>query len=205
MKIRHNDDGSSTIELGVITKRIRAADGKWRTLTSLDGVTWALDAHRQRVRHNRGVQLHKAREAKVAAALDEKLRADKARGVTKRPVNLPDMQRIIQPQMLGKDKGKGGRRIFVRQKGVILDTNKAHKRKPADPKVYEKDKLKPVHYHRCHDRDHILNEDLGRKFPCMCDTPWKKRFCGGAVCLHVGPFPEVNQWKGQGPKTGKEI
>lgn len=164
--IEHNQDGSVTFSINVMTRKIRASDGTFRTLYSYDnGESWGAKAGQMRSKIERAERLHEYRPkmkdgAKEPSPMDKI--AERHSGVT---VRVPEPVLMEMPshhgQPLSREGAKKTRRSLRNFKNVVA--------------------VRPVHIHRCHNAT----------YSCSCDTPWKKRPCGGSHCLYDHAHPNI--------------
>lgn len=155
----------TTITVRRIEKTVRAADGTVRKLVSYDGETWQMDKMAARRRVTSATNLH-------GRKFEKKLKKKFVAYTNPGTQEVPDP--VILPvdyhgtPLIGKDKGKKGRRNMRRKKEQNV-VQRAMVPGFAGIGMVPK----PIHKHRCH----------GRMFVCSCDTPYLKRKCGGSVCL----------------------
>ena len=97
-----------------LTKTIRGTDGKFRTLVSYDGKTWALDASRHLTRFKRGTQLH----PKLKKAATERIKATTEVRGSKMNANdgqAPIMITHVQPTRFVRAGGRKRRPLAIHQ------------------------------------------------------------------------------------------
>jgi hypothetical protein len=161
--IKHNSDGSTTVTVRRLKRRIRAGDGTFRTLVSLDGEAWVLEAseHKLRRRLTSASNLHgnrwvKGKKKEFDARINPGVQTDSW---------LNPVPKHGSP-MLGKAKGKAQKfRKNLRRK------------KERNVKV-----MKAVHFHMCPGEDHPHTK---RRFSCSCERPKARHvMCGSSKCLY---------------------
>lgn len=153
-KVKVLPNGDAHIGLGFVpmsivtpfTRRIRSADGTWRTLISYDGSTWAMDGHREKVRQNRSATLHRGKVRAIRAI----------HGAT-------STVRDVQPALLTlgvdhyPDTPKSG-------------NGKAKRPRPPKPEP-DVVRLRPVHHHWCHGLKFVCSCDTPYfRRPCGGDA-----------------------------------
>lgn len=143
--------------------KCRGAGESEQRLVSYDGISWQMDQHKARRRLQSAINLKGKRWAKQKEKqLD--VATNKHAEKRKPESTLIQVDHHGSP-FLGKAKGK----------------NQKYKRNLKRKKEREVKIMRPVHFHRCH----------GERFSCSCDTPWKKRRCGGQYCLHATMAEEM--------------
>lgn len=163
---------------------------KWVTLTSLDGVTWRLDAKAERLRVQRANQLHPGYAQKMRDKLEQRVESEY------RPVILPDTRiipvTVTAPSRYSRGKAKRPRSNKPEKKTV---------RKIATVQQRWIDQRSPLHYHRCHGTEFICSCDyFPPRYPNMFMSRPPK--CGHAFCLQVEMFSIITYGK---TTDGKEI
>lgn len=156
-KIEKKDDG--TIEISVVkkTRRIRAADGTWRTLTSYDNERFVLNKRKEQKR----IDAKDRREPGWAAMVQNHVLTDNKEGnrqkrLAKTPEPVMAPRQLFSLTSIGEEKSRERSRRGRHLKNFI-----------------DVPLMRKVHPHWCH----------GVQYMCCCDTPYFRRKCGVTFCL----------------------
>lgn len=181
----------------LLTKKIRDAMGRWQTLTSWDGETWALDHKPLLRRMRRAEALHPGYiDSHRPAALGHDCNCPlighayptlDSSVILHCEVHSTSLQGP-RPQLIthhgtlpSKDKAKRARKLprqlaapHYRSSQFKGIPNTSIARYDSDRHTIES--ARPTHKHWCH----------GKLYDCQCDTPWLRRPCGADRCLVNG-------------------